>query len=218
LAGIALTLVLISGLLAVPSVRAAVIEFFQIGVIRIFIPEPTQTPTVNPSTTPQPTFTPQPSPTSSYMVSLGDLSGETTLEVAIQKAGFPLRLPTYPPDLGKPNRVFVQDASGALIILVWTAPDNPEKAELILFEIAPGSWAGEKGAPRTLERTSVNGHEAAWAEGPYALFLANGNIEFRYIVSGHVLLWEEDGITYRLESALTLPEAIQIAESLSPMQ
>jgi len=218
LEGITLIVVLLTGLLAVPAVRAAVVEFLQIGVIRIFIPEPTPTPTVNPSATSQPTPTAQPSPTPFDLVSLGEIGGETTLEVAVEKAGFPLQLPTYPPDLGKPDRVFVQDANGALIILAWTAPDHPEKAELILFEIAPGSWAGQKGAPVTVERTSVNGQEAVWAEGPYALYLTNGNVEFRRIVGGHVLLWAEDGITYRLESTLTLVEALQIAESLSPIR
>jgi hypothetical protein len=218
LAGVAIILVLLTGLLAVPSVRAAVLEFLQVGVIRIFLPETTATPTVNPSVTIQPTSTLQATPMPIDLVSLGQISGETTLEVAIEKAGFTLSLPTYPTDLGKPDRVFVQDADGAMIILAWTAPDHPDQADLVLFEIAPGSWAGEKGAPALIEHTSVNDHEAVWAEGPYPLFLTDGNVDFRRLISGHVLLWVENGITYRLENTLTLPQAVQIAESLSPIR
>jgi hypothetical protein len=216
LAGIVLIFVLLAGSLAVPSVRAALTEFLQIGVIRIFLAEPTPTPTLNPSVTPQPTSTPQPSSTPLDFLSLGEIDGETTLEGAIDKAGIPLRIPTYPPDLGKPDRVFVQDLDGAMIILAWTAQDRLDQAKLILFEIAPGSWAGGKAAPITVERTSVNGQEAIWAEGPYVLYLTNGNIDFRRTVEGHALIWAEDGISYRLESTLSLSEAIQIAESLSP--
>jgi hypothetical protein len=33
-------------------------------------------------------------------------------------------------------------------------------------------------------------------------------------VDGNTLIWEEQGITYRLESNLSLEEAVKIAESL----
>jgi len=216
-------LALLAGLLSVPSVRAAVLEFLQIGAIRIILPAPTITPTptlpviATPGRTPLPTLTLPPSPTLRDLIALDDLQGETTLEAAIQKASFTLQLPTYPAELGQPDRVFVQDMGGAMVILVWTGKDNPEKAELVLFEIAPGSWAGTKGAPRTLESTRVNGREAAWAEGPYMLNLTNGNTDMRRLIAGHVLIWEVDGVTYRLESNLELSQAIKIAESLEPI-
>jgi hypothetical protein len=224
---------LLVGLLSVPAVRAAVIEFLQIGVIRIILPEPTATPTSlsfpaveGPSTspltpaplsTPLPTQTLPPPPTPGDLIALDRLKGETTLEQAIQEASFELELPGYPAELGKPDRVFVQDMGGDVVILVWTEAGNLEKAELILYEIASGSWAGEKGAPRTLERTQVNGREAVWAEGPYVLMLTDGNLDFRRLIAGHVLIWDEAGVTYRLESKLTLSQAIKIAESLEPI-
>jgi hypothetical protein len=37
------------------------------------------------------------------------------------------------------------------------------------------------------------------------------------LINGHVLIWEEGNITYRLETALPLEEAIKIAESLQPI-
>src|SRR6185503_5551266 len=43
-------LFILAGLLAVPQVRAAVVEFLQIGAIRIFLTEPTPTATPLPAT------------------------------------------------------------------------------------------------------------------------------------------------------------------------
>ena len=216
-------LALLAGLLSVPAVRAAVLEFLQIGAIRIILPASTSTPTptppvtVTPGRTPLHTPTLPPSPTPVYLIALDDLQGETTLDAATQKASFTLQLPAYPAELGMPDRVFIQDMDGAVVILVWTAERDPEKAELILYEIAPGSWAGEKSMLYTLERTQVNGREAAWAEGPYMLNLSNGNTDMRRLIAGRVLIWNEAGVTYRLESNLDLSQAIEIAESLEPI-
>jgi hypothetical protein len=220
-----LVLVLVACLLSVPSVRAAVIEFLQIGVIRIILPPLTPTPTPTPALsitiapvrTPSPTRALPPSPTPGDLIALADLQGETTLEDAIQQASFTLHLPAYPPDLGTPDRLFIQGISGTMAILVWTEEDNSEKARLILYEIAPGSWVGEKGALYSVERTRVNRREAIWAEGPYTLYLTDGDLVMRRLIAGHVLIWDEGGVTYRLESNLSLSQAIEIAESLEPI-
>jgi hypothetical protein len=53
-----------------------------------------------------------------------------------------------------------------------------------------------------------------WAEGPYLLQLSGGDIDLRRLVEGHVLIWTDGPITYRLETDLTLDEAVRIAESL----
>jgi hypothetical protein len=65
-----------------------------------------------------------------------------------------------------------------------------------------------------IQETQVNGHYAVWAEGPYLVQLTNGDIDFRRTVAGNTLIWEEQGITYRLESNVALEEALKIAESL----
>ena len=44
--------------------------------------------------------------------------------------------------------------------------------------------------------------------------MRNGDIQFTRMIDGHVLIWEENKITYRLETDLELDEAIRIAESL----
>ena len=108
------------------------------------------------------------------------------------------------------------EMGGDMLLMVWTAEDRPEQAELVLYQIGPGSWAGEKVQPRLLEHTLVNGSQAVWAEGPYLLYLSNGELELSRLVSGRTLLWEENLVTYRLESRLDLAGATRIAESLAP--
>jgi hypothetical protein len=69
-----------------------------------------------------------------------------------------------------------------------------------------------------VKRTTVNGLEAMWADGPYILYLTNGKQEYHRLITGHVLIWFENDMTYRLECNLPLDEAIQIAESLEPIR
>jgi hypothetical protein len=224
-------LLILGGLLAVPQVRAAVVQFLQIGTIRIFLTEPT--PTLTPTTTTSPgplpptlatpistpteeppTATPRPTPTP--LSSVLDLAGETTLAEAQQKAGFPIRLPTYPPDLGPPDRVFLQDLGGPVVVLAWLDPDQLNRVRLSLHQLGPGTF-GQKLQPPVIQETTVHGQPALWTEGPYLLqFQRGGQVvyEGQLLVTGHVLVWVEDDITYRLETDLSLEEAVQIAESL----
>jgi hypothetical protein len=203
LAWIAAALVVaLAALLAVPTVRAQLAEWIQIGVVRIF--QGSATPTPEPSTTPQPTLLP----------SLLDLDGETTLETARQLASFPVLLPSYPSDLGLPDHVFLQEMDQPFLILVWVNHQQPGRVALSLQTFPPGSIAAEKWNPTSVNETTVNGHSAAWVTGPYLIRLRNGNLDMRRLVEGNVLVWEQDGLTYRLETKLSLSEAVKIAESL----
>lgn len=220
-AALAIILVL-AALMSVPPVRAAILEFLQIGAIRIFLVSPSPTPTPDsstsikpPASTPLPTLHLTPIPTD--IVSLLDLAGETTMDEAVQRAGFDLHIPTYPDDLRMPQHVFLQDMDGAVVAFVWIEPAQSEEVRLSLFQIGPGSWAGEKGIPQVVEATRVNGQSALWTQGPYPLVLRNGSLEFRRLVNGNVLIWSADGITYRLEGIFTIDEAVKIAESLAPI-
>ena len=162
------------------------------------------------------TATPQPTP-AALIPLLEELSGEMTLAEAQQAVEYPILLPTYPADLGKPDRVFVQDADGAMTILVWIDPQQSDEVRMSLHLIPPGSWAVKKMGPAALEETRVNGHRAIWAVGPYLLRLQNGDMEVSRMVEGHVLIWEAAGVTYRLEMDVSMEEAVKIAESLEPI-
>lgn len=201
-----LIVLILAGVLASPRVRAGVLEWLQIGAVRIFLTEPSTTPDVpekEPATEPVPTIIPP--------ASLLDLAGETSLTHARSRTDFPIRLPAEPPDLGLPDRVFLQTGPG--VILVWLEPDLPGQVRLSLHILGPGAFAG-KSQPRVLQETTVHGEPALWAEGPHFLQLEGQRYDERRLVDGNVLIWTEENLTYRLETTLSLPEAIRVAESL----
>ena len=196
-----------AGLLAVPPVRAQFLEFLQVGAVRINLVAPAE----SPATTPLPD---QRTPAASLLPDIQAIAGETDLHTAQERVPFPIRLPAYPTDLGEPDRIFLQDMAGPLVVLVWMEPHQPDLVRISLHLIAPGSYAVGKSSPRTIEITEVNGKTAVWAEGPYILNLKNGAVDNYRLIDGHVLIWEDDDLTYRLETHLPLEEAVRIARSL----
>ena len=70
-----------------------------------------------------------------------------------------------------------------------------------------------------LQSVTVGGEPGFWISGaPHGFFFvcydAGECREERYRLAGNVLLWEQDGLTLRLESALSLDDALTIAESV----
>ena len=213
-------LVLLSSLMLIPTVRAAVIEFIQIGIVRIF-PQPIE-PTVESITIATPeSFTPPtttPGEVSPLLIPfLDQIAGETKLANAQQTAPYPILLPTYPADLGQPNHVYIQDADGTMTILVWVDPGQPDSVTMSLHFMQEGSWAITKVRPVVIQETEVNGLPAMWAVGPYPLRMRNGDIQFERLIEGHVLIWADGEVTYRLETDLPLEDALKVAESLRPI-
>ena len=213
-------LVLCSSLMLIPPARAAILEFIEVGVVRIFRSEPTASAPPQqqfPSTMVPVTATPE--PTSLPLIPLlEELAGELTLEEAQGLVDYPILLPSYPPDLGVPDRVFVQDADGDMTILVWVDPQASDEVLMSLHFMPAGSWAIKKIEPTFIREAMVNGQYAIWAIGPYPIRFSNGNLDFIRMINGHVLIWAEGDITYRLETDLSLDEAIKIAESLEPIR
>jgi hypothetical protein len=203
-APVALVLALLfMGALAVPEVQAFVRSVLRIGVINIVEGTPTAG---------------SPEPLASPVIGL-DLTGETTLEAARAKIFFPIKLPTYPSDLGPPDRVFVQETEGDAIVLVWLDPARKNTARMLLDEMGSDIIAKKTlSQGDTLQETTVNGQRAVWIEGVHILDFYNRSssteTELRRLINGPVLLWSEGGITYRLESDLSLGEAVKVAESL----
>ena len=222
LAILAALALLLAGLLAVPQVRAAVVDVLRLGAVRIFLvpPTPVPAPTALPPNqgkqgagSSAPTAMPRPSPTPAPLSSVLDLAGETTLPEAQRAVTFTLRLPAYPPDLGAPDHVFVQDMMGPSVVLAWMDPNRPDAVRLSLYEMSPSSYIA-KIEPRLIQETQVNGQPAIWASGPYFLLSRNGEARTRRLVEGQTLIWTENAVTYRLETDLSLDQARRIAESL----
>ncbi|MBL8103613.1 MAG: hypothetical protein JNM02_13850 [Anaerolineales bacterium] len=194
--------ILLAGLMFVPPVRAAVLDFIKIGIVRIFPAPAESTPTIQ---TPR-VVTPVPP----LMPFLENLAGETTLENAQNMVDFPIPLPK---DFDAPDHVYVQNADGWMVILVWLDVQS-NYAEMRLYLNETGSWTIQKYQPVAVEETAVHDQRAIWTSGPYPVLFSNGRNDFIHIIEGHVLIWEENQITYRLEIDSTLEDAVRIAESL----
>jgi len=201
-------MVLVALLLITPQVRAGVGTVIRLGAVRIGLaPATSATPTSSP-----PYSGPVPTP----LPSLLDLAGATTLDQARVNAGFPVRVPAYPPDLGAPQYVFLQNLNGSAVALVWVDTTHPSTVRLALFELSSNIYIYKSGAT-TVTETTVHGQRALWTEGPYIVqVIENGQVAFatRVLVNGHALIWSEGSITYRLETTASLGEAVKIAESL----
>lgn len=141
-----------------------------------------------------------------------DFGGETSLELAREAFARPILLPAYPPALGEPDRVFVQQSiPGEGVALVWLNENGTVK--LAVFELTGDPFL-TKLQPNVIEQTTVGGAQAYWTQGPYLVEIDGGSVEQRRLIDGHVLIWEAGGVTYRLETHLSLAEARRIAESL----
>lgn len=198
-------LILLVSLFAIPPVRAAILEFLQIGIVRIFPQNVQPTEELIPTITPAPSMIPL----------LESVFGETTLDEAKRQVDYPILLPQ---NFDEPDYVFVQDVEGYITILVWMNPIQPQSVELSLHFIPNGNWAIKKMQPTVLQETSVNNYKAVWAVGPYPLILYNRyEVEITRLIEGNVLIWTDGTITYRLETHLSMEEAIEIAESLEPI-
>lgn len=213
-----LIVVLCTSLMLIPPARAAILEFIQIGVVRLF--PPSSTPTVEPVTAATPaTSTPRTAPPSTspstLLPLLEQIAGETTLAEVQKSVSYAIQLPAYPSELGEPDRVYLQNLTdGRMTVIVWFDPQQPDRVFLSLHFIPSDSWAINKAGPSVIRETQVNGQRAIWAEGPYPLVMKNGTIEFTRLIEGRVLIWSDGDITYRLETNASMEEAVKIAESL----
>lgn len=207
--------IVFSALLSVPPVRAQLLEYLQVGVMRIFFTTPTPEmeegslpalPGGVPEAQADVTATPQADTA---------LPGKTTLEQARQAFDGGLSLPTYPPGLGEPDEVYLLQAGTPVAVLVWLEPDDPQTARLSLYVLPPGNIIAKKQIGSATP-TTLNGAEAFWIEDPHPLELYDeqGQPFINRYVSQHVLVWFKDDLTYRLESDLPLAEAVRVAESI----
>ncbi len=205
----ALLALLLAAIFAVPPVRAAVLDWIRIGAVRIFLVRPSPTPV---PTSPPGTATALPVPSATPLASVLDIQGETSLAAAREKAGFPLQLPA---GLGPPDRVYVQDLAGPVVILVWMEQANPGQVKLALSETDAQNIIFQKMLPSNIEDTTVNGQPAKWMDGPYLLVTGSGDTSMtRLVTSGHTLVWTAGKLTFRLETGLGMDEARRIAASI----
>lgn len=146
----------------------------------------------------------------------------TTLDAAERDTGFPAQVPAA---LGDPDAVWVDAADdGSRIVLAWIASGALPPVDALPWGAVLYGFRGEMEVAaksvfldgNTLEDATVDGHDAIWVSGPHELDLVTSEGTYaRYLVTGNVLVWESDGIVLRLETSLSLPAAVRIAQSIS---
>jgi RNA polymerase sigma-70 factor (ECF subfamily) len=216
------------GLIAWPDARNAIAD--RLGLRGVSITHVDELPTPAPAT-PQPTSalapavplvtaapTPRPAPLGG---SLG-LGTPVALDQATERFGVPVLLPTA---LGPPDGVYV--ATGQVSLVFAARPSLPAVAQaggvgLLLSEFRASVDANMlvgKGLPpgTNLMDVQVNGGRGFWIEGAPHLFFRepNGNMrDSPARLAGNTLLWEQGGLTLRIESALQRDAALRIAEQV----
>lgn len=208
-------LLLFLGLLASP-VRARVLDWIRIGAVRIFFIQPTPAATLPlPSGTPSPEVSLTPTITPTFLSSVLDLGGETSLSQAQAQSPFSLQVPAYPPDLGVPQHVYLQDFGGPVVILVWMDKDHPSQVRMSLSETSSDQYIFEKYLSNSMQDTQVDGHAAVWVDGNYILTMRNGDTTLTRLVNqSHTLIWNTGKMTFRMETDVDLATAVRIAQSI----
>ena len=212
-------LLLFGGIAVTPDARARILAFLRIGSIEIVVPTVTPIIPTAPAVVATQPATARPASSPTPLSSRLNLNGQTTLDDARTRVDFPIRLPSYPPDLAAPDGIYVQDLGGLAVILVWLESGSPARVSMSLHQLTEDAFARKLvQQPEFIQETTVNGRRAAWVRGPHLLqFRAPGGgfeLRERRLVLGNVLIWEENEITYRLETELPLEEAVRVAESL----
>jgi hypothetical protein len=198
-----LLLILVVGLAATP---AAADLFMRLRGIDIF--RTTATPTA-PAASPAVTF-----------------PGErVSLEVARGRAPF-LRVPADA-RLGTPDQVYIDKIpAGDRVTLVYVSRpgipvsrDAGVSAVVVVFRAQiDESLFGKVGVAGTrIEEVTINGGRGFWLEGtPHQFFYRDsaGNPSPETLrLAGNTLLWEQGGVTFRLEAQVARDDALRIATS-----
>jgi len=146
----------------------------------------------------------------------------TTAE-ATRVAGFPVRAPSA---LGEPSAIYVETAP-VRVTLVYASvkgiPVSPQagvSAIVVEFKgtIETQIMAKAIGPGTTLDAVPLGSGVAYYLAGqPHQFFFRDpaGNLQPETLrLAGNTLLWEEGGVTYRLEAQVSREEAIRIATTL----
>jgi hypothetical protein len=166
------------------------------------------------------------SPLPSFVVGPG-LGQLTSLQDARNEVGFTLRVPRLV-ELGQPDAVYLAEppAGGAVTLLYGERsgfPADPATGIGVVVtqfraDIGPEIFEKLIDSGVSITPARVNGNAAWWIAGGDHYFFyrdANGRVVNTTLrLAGETLIWEEGGVTHRVEGAVTLAKAILVADSL----
>lgn len=215
LAAVALLLLAVGLLALFPGARTAVADRLGLRGVRILFVEEVPTP--------------QPAPVGSRL-SLGQ---RVTLDEARDEVPFTVHVPTLD-DFDRPDEVYLSRiARDGMVSFVYRprpdlplSPDADVGALLTQFRgdtqrdlVTKGLFTKGVSPATRLESVTVNGGRGFWIDGAaHGFFMYRDALDQyqqeEYRLAGNVLLWEQNGLTFRLESALSKEEALRIAASV----
>jgi hypothetical protein len=147
------------------------------------------------------------------------LGEPVSLHDAEASAGFDVALP-----LGRPPDAvyrFHGNLDGRGILLAWNADDRAPALPgtpwgLVLMETTTERDVVVKSVNdfSDIRRLRFEGGPAFWIDSPHELLVSTASGTQTFDVTGNVLVWARDGVTYRLESALSLPRALALARTI----
>jgi RNA polymerase sigma factor (sigma-70 family) len=158
------------------------------------------------------------------------LGQPVSLEAARPGLSFAPLLPSLP-ELGPPDEAYAAaDTPGGRLTLLYRArPGLPEAGEtgaaLLVTEmrgsVGPAGTVTKLLGPQTrLEEVAVNGGRGYWIEGQaHVVFVRDSGGAVRdetLRLAGNTLLWEQGGLTLRLELAGSREQALRIAAAMAP--
>jgi len=125
-----------------------------------------------------------------------------TLAEATRVVGF---RPLLPEDLGSADDVRINRFMPYFVVLLYGRP-----LRLRLTETMGGLIEKYAGIDQRVERVEVDGQPGIWVEGRHVVSELFGMPR----LSGNVLLWEQGGLTLRLEGRFTREQALEIARTV----
>jgi hypothetical protein len=152
-------------------------------------------------------------------VTPGALGEPVTAEEAVALAGFEPSLPSGPP----PDEVYVVDSpfGDPGLLYAWrpsatypALPGTEWGLVLVAFQGDEETVVKSVQAFEDVHDASVDGATAVWIPVPHVLMVDTDEGTKTFSVRGNVLIWEVDGITYRLETSLDRASALEVARSM----
>jgi hypothetical protein len=192
-AAVAALVALATAMVVSPAVRAAVYDLLRIGGVEIHEDHPGPV-------LPLPSVEPP-------------LPGERDVPLAHARraADFPLRLPEA---LGPPSTVRLVD-DARVVSMAFGSPHGQVRVDQFDGGLDPIFAKITRGSD--VRRVSVAGDPAVWVDRPHPVLYLDRDGRMREEsarLAGNTLIWEDEGITYRVEGDLTEAQAVAIAESL----
>jgi hypothetical protein len=212
-----------------PEARTAVAE--RLGLRGVLISEipavPTPLPTApapaaSPAASPAPPAAAPAAPSPTPRLFLGQ---STTLAEVRSRVTFQLPIPSL---LGEPDEVHLGSTppGGQVALVYYPRPDLPQASTtgigllISAFQGTVPSGGMGKGIPpgTRIEEVTVNGGKGYWIDcDPHTIFYLDNRGQGRTEttrLAGNVLLWEQNQLTIRIESALPKDEVLRIAASV----